>query len=70
MESKDALLLTEGLLAGLGVFDLDAQTPQFQWSKRVASTINPDGGLAMGLVTELRTCAGSWPSPGTSDCRR
>src|ERR1035437_7877227 len=52
MKIRNGLSLAAAILVGLGALDLSAQTPQFLWAKHVASTINPDNELSIGLALD------------------
>ncbi|MEI7940217.1 MAG: leucine-rich repeat protein, partial [Verrucomicrobiota bacterium] len=55
MKFRSNVALAAAILGGLSILNLSAQTPQFLWAKRVASTVNPDDELAIGMAMDSAT---------------
>ena len=55
MKFRNSLLLTVAILIGASLHNLCAQTTQFLWAKPVASTVNLDGELAIGMAMDNAT---------------
>lgn len=54
MRATPLLTLTAVALTCIPVCPASAQTPSFQWARRVASTVNPNDELSIGLAVDSR----------------